>query len=207
MLSIRRWTWNFLSSTTRIRSLSSHGSENRCMILSSITSIMSSKKKGLMVFIKILKSTFSHNNDNIDSLLWSWYDHRMIVAILDGSKNYPMSAWCEDLFQKNPNLGHKIHVFSQLISGPTPYNVTEKVLETKLYSLAFCNKLMGMRRWMGRSLTACLATIVIKLGFHIFRIMRTFWLLEIVVTAVWINFAVKAYCYSSVDFCYRDSIE
>ena len=30
---MRRWTWNFSSSTKRIRSLSSHGSENRCFIL------------------------------------------------------------------------------------------------------------------------------------------------------------------------------
>ena len=164
-----------------------------------------------MVFIKILKSTFSHNNDNIDSLLWSWYNHRMIVVwsllylmVLKTIQCQPDVRIC---LKKKPNLGHKIHVFSQLISGPTPYNVRGKVLETKLYSLAFCNKLMGMRRWMGRNLTACLATIVTKLGFHIFRIMRTFWLLEIVVTAVWINFAVKAYCYSCVDFCYRDSIE
>ena len=31
MLSICRWTWNFSSSTTSTKSLSSQGSENRCV--------------------------------------------------------------------------------------------------------------------------------------------------------------------------------
>ena len=110
---------------------------------------------------------------NLTTILSHYCAIGLIGSIRDGSKSYPRSAWFENLFQRNPNLGHKIHkaMLSQLIPGVTPYNLREKVLEYRLYSLAFCNRLMWMRRWISRNFTAWLAKKVTNLGFHIFRIM------------------------------------